>query len=115
MQLGHFGRQRLDLGVLGDVVRLLPRLIALISQATELLNVFGILSRRVGSRTIRPLRVVAVAVDSEVGDLQDLLGSASLVSGNFGPSHGFLARMWQRRVPSAGSRDTLGAMRRHKY
>jgi len=22
---------------------------------------------------------------------------------------------WQRRVPSAGSRDTLGAMRRHKY
>ena len=45
VQLAHFGRQRLDLGGLGDVVLLLPRLIALIAQATELLNVVGILSK----------------------------------------------------------------------
>ena len=46
---------------------------------------------------IRPLRVAATAVDSEIGELQDLLGSASLVSGNFGSSHGFLARMFGLR------------------
>ena len=45
VQLAHFGRQRLDLVVLGDVVGLLPRLIALIAQATELLNVVVILSK----------------------------------------------------------------------
>ena len=44
-QLCHFGRQRADLVVLGDVVRCLPRLIALIAQATELLNLVGILSK----------------------------------------------------------------------
>ena len=36
-----------------------------------------------------------MAVDSEVGELQDLLGSASLVSGN-GPSHGILYRGLQQ-------------------
>ena len=46
--------------------------------------------------TIRPLPVVTAEVDSEMGELQDLLGSASLVSGN-GPSHGFLARMFGLR------------------
>jgi hypothetical protein len=48
--------------------------------------------------TIRPLRVAVATVDSEVGELQDLLGSASLVSGN-GPSQGFLpvARMFGLR------------------
>ena len=45
--------------------------------------------------TIRPLRVAAAAVDSEIGELQDLLGSASLVSGN-GPSHGILYRGLQQ-------------------
>ena len=45
VQLAHCGRQRLDLVVLGDVVGLLPRLIALIAQATELLNVVVILSK----------------------------------------------------------------------
>ena len=45
VQLCHFGRQRADLVVLGDVVRCLPRLIALIAQATELLNLVGILSK----------------------------------------------------------------------
>ncbi len=42
VQLCHFGRQRADPVVLGDVVRCLPRLIAplsgLIAQATELLS-----------------------------------------------------------------------------
>jgi hypothetical protein len=48
--------------------------------------------------TIRPLPVAAATVDSEVGELQDLLDSASLASGN-GPSHrdGFLARMFGLR------------------
>ena len=47
--------------------------------------------------TIRPLRlrVAAAEVDPEVGELQDLLGSASLVSGN-GPSHGILYRGLQQ-------------------
>ena len=45
VQLCHFGRQRADLVVLGDVVRCLPQLIALIAQATELLNLVGILSK----------------------------------------------------------------------
>ena len=45
--------------------------------------------------TIRPLRVVTAAVDSEVGELQGRLGSASLVSGN-GPWHGFLSRGLQQ-------------------
>ena len=45
VQLCHFGRQRADLVALGDVVRCLPRLIALIAQATELLNLVGILSK----------------------------------------------------------------------
>ena len=45
VQLCHFGRQRADLVVLGDVVRCLPRLIALIAQATELLKLVGILSK----------------------------------------------------------------------
>ncbi len=48
---------------------------------------------------IRPLRVAATAVtvDSEIVDseLQDLLGSASLVSGD-GPSHGILHRGLQQ-------------------
>jgi hypothetical protein len=87
VQLAHFGRQRLDLGVLGDVVRCLPRLIALIAQATELLNLVGILSKA-GRLEVQ---VAAAAVDSESGELQDLLGSAPLVSGN-GPSHGILYR-----------------------
>ena len=43
VQLAHFGRQRLDLGVLGDVVGLLARLIAKIAQGAELLNVGGVL------------------------------------------------------------------------
>ena len=45
--------------------------------------------------TILPLRVVTAEVDSEIGELQDLLGSASLVSGN-GPSHGILYRGLQQ-------------------
>ncbi len=44
---------------------------------------------------IRPLRVVTEEVDSEMGELQDLLRSASLVSGN-GPSHGILYRGLQQ-------------------
>ena len=71
VQLCHFGRQRADLVVLGDVVRCLPRLIALIVQATELLNLVGILSK-VGRLEVQ---VAAAAVDSESGELQDLLGS----------------------------------------
>ena len=45
--------------------------------------------------TILPLRVVTAEVDWEIGELQDLLGSASLVSGN-GPSHGILYRGLQQ-------------------
>jgi hypothetical protein len=47
--------------------------------------------------TLRLLGDVAAAVDSDREELQDLLGSASLVSGNLGPSHGFLARMFGLR------------------
>jgi hypothetical protein len=57
--------------------------------------------------TIRPLRVVAAAVDSEIRELRDLLGSASLVSGN-GPSHGFLSRGVTRRIAA----DTAASIRR---
>ena len=39
VQLAHFGRQRLDMGVLGDVVGCLPRLLAKVAQGAELLNV----------------------------------------------------------------------------
>ena len=42
VQLAHFGRQRLDLGVLGDVVGCLPRLLAKVAQGAELLNVGGV-------------------------------------------------------------------------
>jgi hypothetical protein len=42
VQLAHFGRQRLDLGGLGDVVGLLARLISLIAQGAELLDVGGL-------------------------------------------------------------------------
>ena len=45
VQIAHFGRRRLDLGVLGDVVRLLARLIAQIAQGAELLNVVVIRSK----------------------------------------------------------------------
>ena len=45
VQLAHFGRQRLDLGGLGDVVGVLARLIAQIAQGAELLNVVDILSK----------------------------------------------------------------------
>ncbi len=95
MKLAHFGRQRLDLGVLGDVVGLPARLISLIAQGAQLLNVVGVLIQAGRLVTIRPLRVVAV--DSEIGELQHLLVSASLVSGNFGSSHGLLARMFGLR------------------
>ena len=43
VQLAHFGRQRLDLGGLGDVVGLLARLISLSAQGAELLDVGGVL------------------------------------------------------------------------
>ena len=43
MQLAHFGRQRLDLGGLGDVVRLLARVLMMVAQGAELLNVGGVL------------------------------------------------------------------------
>ena len=43
VQLAHFGRQRLDLGGLGDVVGCLARLISLIAQGAELLDVVGVL------------------------------------------------------------------------
>ena len=54
--------------------------------------------------TILPLRVVTAEVEWEIGELQDLLGSASLVSGN-GPSHGILYRGLQqtRQGESVGS------------
>jgi hypothetical protein len=45
MQLAHFGRQRLDPGVLGDVVGRLARVLVMIAQGAELLNVVGILSK----------------------------------------------------------------------
>ena len=110
VQLCHFGRQRLDLVVLGDVVRCLPRLIALIAQATELLNLVGILSK-VGRLEVQ---VAAAAVDSESGGLQDLLGSASLVSGN-GPSHGILYRGVQqtRQRRSVGTESHGRCLRLH--
>ena len=43
VQLAHFGRQRLDLGVLGDVVGLFARVLAKFAQGAELLNVGGVL------------------------------------------------------------------------
>jgi hypothetical protein len=45
VQLAHFGRQRLDLGGLGDVVGLLPRSIAMVAHGAELLDVGAILSK----------------------------------------------------------------------
>ena len=97
VQLAHFGRQRLDLGGLGDVVRLLPRSIAMVAQGAQLLNVVGILSKagRLEDDSAAPLQVAAAAVDSKSGELQDLLGSAPLISGN-GPSHGILYRGLQQ-------------------
>ena len=91
MQLCHFGRQRADLVVLGDVVRCLPRLIALIAQATELLKLVGILSKagRLEDDSAAPSRCSGSGFG--VRGAADLLGSAPLVSGN-GPSHGILYR-----------------------
>ena len=43
VQLAYCGRQRLDLVVLGDVVGLLARLISLIAQGAQLLNIVGVL------------------------------------------------------------------------
>ena len=43
VQLAYFGRQRLDLGVLGDVVGFFAQLLAKVAQGAELLNVGGIL------------------------------------------------------------------------
>ena len=67
LQLAHFGRQRLDLGVLGDVVGCLARVLVMVAQGAELLNVVGILSKagRLVDDTAAP--VVAAAVDSEKG------------------------------------------------
>ena len=61
---------------------MLARLIAQIAQGAELLSVVGILSKagRLDDDSAAP--IVAAAVDSKIGELQDLLGSASLVSGN---------------------------------
>ena len=88
-----------ELVVLGDVVRCLPRLIALVAQATELLNVVVILSKadRLDDDSAAP----SCYSGSRFGELQDLLGSASLVSGN-GPSH----------APSTGiAADTAASIR----
>jgi hypothetical protein len=70
VQLCHFGRQRADLVVLGDVVRCLPRLIALIAQATELLKLVGILSKAGRLEDDSAAQVAAAAVDSESGELR---------------------------------------------
>jgi hypothetical protein len=45
VQLAHFGRQRLDLGVLGDVRRAPAVVAADVAQGPELLNVVVILSK----------------------------------------------------------------------
>ena len=82
-----------ELVVLGDVVRCLPRLIALVAQATELLNVVVILSKadRLDDDSAAP----SCYSGSRFGELQDLLDSASLVSGSglsHAPSTGIAAR-----------------------
>ena len=58
VQLAYFGRQRLDLGVLGDVVGLLPRSIAMVAQGAELLNVVVILCKagRLDDDSAAPIR-----------------------------------------------------------
>ena len=43
VQLAHFGRQRLDLGVLGDVRRAPAVVAADVAQGAQLLNVVGVL------------------------------------------------------------------------
>ena len=89
VQLCHFGRQRLDLGVLGDVVRCLPRLIALIAQATELLNVVVILSKvgRLDDDSAAP----SCYSESRFGD-RGAAGSARLRVGLAGLGQRSLAR-----------------------
>ena len=85
VQLDHFGLQRLDMGVLGDVVGCLAlaRLISLIAQGAQLLNVVGVLIQagRLDDNSAAPSRCSGSGFRGR-GALQDLLGSASLVSGN---------------------------------
>ncbi len=58
VQLAHFGSQRLDLGVLGDRVGCLARVLVMVVQGAELLNVVVILCKagRLDDDSAAPIR-----------------------------------------------------------
>ncbi len=81
VQLAHFGRRRLDLGVLGDVVGCLARLIALIPQGAELLNVVAVVIQVAGWLDDDSAAPRVVNLKADIGSaFEDPPGSASLVS-----------------------------------